>query len=65
MLFIPDVYALNIDFERPDGALEKARSLVDLPGTDNVATLKQARDLDVDRARAEWRVKEESLVIVA
>jgi hypothetical protein len=56
---------LNVDLELPDGALGKARSLVGLQGTENVASLKQARDLDVDRARAEWRVEERSLVIVA
>ncbi|KAF8487067.1 PIH1 family [Russula ochroleuca] len=64
-LLIPDLYVLNVDLELPDGALGKARSLVGLQGTENVASLKQARDLDVDRARAEWRVEERSLVIVA
>ena len=56
---------LNIDLELSDGALGKARSSVEFQGLENVAMLKQARDLDVDRARAEWRVKERSLVIVA
>jgi hypothetical protein len=65
MLLIPDLYVLNIDLEHPDGTLGKARSDVDLSGMEKIAMLKQARDLDVDRARAEWRVKEESLVIVA
>jgi len=64
-LLIPDLYALNIDLEHPDGALGKARPCVDPQGTENVGMLKQAQDLDIDRARAEWRVKEESLVIVA
>ncbi|KAI0277865.1 pre-RNA processing PIH1/Nop17-domain-containing protein [Russula aff. rugulosa BPL654] len=64
-LFIPDLYALDVDLELPDGTPGKVRSGGDPQGTGYIATLKQARRLDVDRARAEWRVKERSLVIVA
>jgi len=64
-LLIPDLYALDVDLELPDGTPEKVRSGVDPQGTEYIATLRQARHLDVDRAKAEWRVKEGSLVIVA
>jgi hypothetical protein len=64
-LLIPGLYALNIDLELSDGAPGKAKSYVDHQGPGNVAVLKRARDLDVDRAQAVWRVKERSLVIVA
>jgi hypothetical protein len=64
-LLIPDLYALDVDLELPDGTPGKVRSDVDPRGTEYIATLKQARKLDVDRARAEWRVKDRSLVIVA
>jgi len=64
-LLIPDLYALDIDLELPDEPLGKARSGVDPQGTEYIATLKQTGHLDVDQARAEWRIKERSLVIVA
>ena len=64
-LLIPDLYALDVDLELPDGTPGRAGSGVDLQGTGHIATLKQAGRLDVDRARAEWRVKERSLVIIA
>jgi len=64
-LLIPDLYALDVDLELPDGTSGRARSVVDRQGTEYITTLKQARHLEVDRARAEWRVKERSLVIVA
>jgi hypothetical protein len=65
MLLIPDLYVLDVDVEIPGGTPGKARSGADSQGAEYIATLKQARHLDVDRARAEWRVKERSLVIVA
>lgn len=64
-LLIPDLYALDVDLELPDEIPEKVRSGVDPQATEYIATLKQARRLEVDQARAEWRVKEQSLVIVA
>jgi hypothetical protein len=66
-LLIPDLYALDVDLELPDGTPGKARSGVDPQGTgtEYIAMLKQARHLDVDQARAEWRVKDRSVVIVA
>jgi len=64
-LHIPDLYELDVDLELPDATPGKARSGVGPQGTEYIATLKQARRLDVDRARAEWRVKERSLVVVA
>jgi len=64
-LLIPDLYALDVDLELSEGTPGKVRSGVDPRGTKYIATLKEARHLDVDRAQAEWRVKERSLVIVA
>jgi len=64
-LLIPDLYALDVDVDLPDWTPGKAMSGVDPQGTAYLATLRQARHLDVDQARAEWRVKERSLVIVA
>jgi len=64
-LLIPDLYALDVDVELPDETTGKVRSGVDPQRAEYIATLKQARNLDVDQARAEWRVKDRSLVIVA
>ena len=66
-LLIPGLYVLDINLELPDAAIGQASLGVetDLRGAENVLTLKRARDLDVDRARAEWRVNEGCLVIVA
>ncbi|KAF8259684.1 hypothetical protein EI94DRAFT_1750854 [Lactarius quietus] len=49
-LVIPDLYELDINLDLSDSAL--------------VRTLR-ARNLNIDRARAEWRTKERCLVIVA
>ncbi len=65
MLLIPDLYALDIDLDLPDRAPGKARSSVDPQGAEYITTLQQARHLEIERARAEWRVKERSLVIIA
>ena len=43
----------EVDLDLPDGALGKSRSGADPQGTGYVATLRQARDLDIDRARAD------------
>lgn len=63
-LLIPGLYVLDINLELSDAAIGQA-SFGDLRGAENARTLKRARDLDVDRARAEWRVNERCLVIVA
>ena len=66
-LLIPGLYVLDINLELPDAVIGQAPFGVetDLRGAENALTLKRARDLDVDRARAEWRVNERCLVIVA
>ena len=66
-MLIPGLYVLDINLELPDAAIGQAPFGVetDLLGAENALTLKRARDLDVDRARAEWRVNERCLVIVA
>jgi hypothetical protein len=66
-LLIPDLYALDIDLGLSDVALEQAQACV-AGGAQRMQcalTLKRARELNVDRGRAEWRVKDRCLVIVA
>lgn len=64
-LVIPGFYVLDINLELPDAAIEQASlGSRDPRGAENALTLKRARDLDVDLARAEWRVSEGCLVIV-
>ena len=67
MLHIPNLYTLDVDLELPDAELGRVMLRVgaDPIGTENALMLKRARDLDVDRARAEWRVNKRCLVIVA
>jgi len=66
-LLIPDLYSIDIDLELSDASPGQMSSCIsaDPRGMENVLTLKRARELDVDRARAEWRVNERCLVIVA
>ena len=66
-LVIPGLYVLDINLELPDAAIEQASfgARADPQGAENALTLKRARDLDVGLARAEWRVSEGCLVIVA
>src|SRR5258708_36251213 len=61
MLLIPDLYALDIDLDLPDRAPGKARSSVDPQGAEYITTLQQARHLEIERARAEWRGKKRNL----
>ena len=65
-LLIPDIYALDIDLTLSDASLgqELLRLGVGPQGTESVLMLKRAREFDVDRARAEWCVKDKCLVIV-
>jgi hypothetical protein len=67
VLHVPDLYALDIDLELSDAELRREMLRVGAgpKETENVLMLKRARDLDVDRARAEWRVNSRCLVIVA
>jgi hypothetical protein len=65
-MVVPGLYALDINLNLSDSALGRAPIP---PGTspheaERALTLKRARDLDVDGARAEWRTKERCLVIV-
>ncbi|KAI9459887.1 PIH1 family [Lactarius psammicola] len=67
ILVIPGLYVLDIDLTLSDLALGRALFPT---GTspheaDHAVMLKRARNLDVDRARAEWRTKEQCLVIMA
>jgi hypothetical protein len=66
-LHIPNLYAFDVNLELPDAELGRAMLRVgaDPKGTENALMLKRARNLDVDRARAEWRVNKRCLVIVA
>jgi len=66
-LVIPDLYELDINLDLSDSAL--VRTLFP-PGTsphevEHALTLRRARNLNIDGARAEWRTKERCLVIVA
>jgi hypothetical protein len=67
MLHIPNLYVLDIDLELSDADLKRAMIRVgaDPTGTENALMLKRAGDLNVDQARAEWRVIKRCLVIVA
>ncbi|KAI0255500.1 PIH1 family [Lactifluus subvellereus] len=67
ILLIPDLYALDVDLDLSDASLEQTpfRVGADPQGTGNASMLKRARDLDIEGARAEWRVKDRCLVIVA
>jgi hypothetical protein len=58
---------LDVDLELPDADLGQMMLRVgaDPKGTENALMLKRVRGLDVDRARAEWRVNKRCLVIVA
>ncbi|KAI0063296.1 hypothetical protein BV25DRAFT_1802318 [Artomyces pyxidatus] len=66
-LHVPRLYALDVDLDLPDAALAKALALEGAGphGTEQGLMLKRARDLDVDGARAEWRVAEGRLVLYA
>jgi len=67
ILLIPGLYALDIDLDLSDASLGQAPFQVGAgpQGTESALMLKRARDLDIDEARAEWRVKGRYLVIVA
>jgi len=67
-LNIPDLYVLDVDLELSDAALAQAPTAVNGDGPQKLETNvmdERARDLNIDRARAEWHVKERCLVIVA
>ncbi|KAH9964955.1 hypothetical protein BC827DRAFT_1322316 [Russula dissimulans] len=67
-LIIPDLYVLDVDLELSDAALAQAPSAAsgDSPHkSGGNLMVERARNLDIDRARAEWHVKERYLVVVA
>lgn len=62
ILSIPHCYALDLDLNAPDAAIRDALALSP-HSTEQALMLKRQRDLDVDNARAEWRVAEGRLLI--
>ncbi|KAH7882130.1 pre-RNA processing PIH1/Nop17-domain-containing protein [Phlebopus sp. FC_14] len=60
ILHIPSLYELDIDLEASDAELTSRFGSVD-----RVLELKRRRELDVDDARAEWRVADRAIVLVA
>ncbi|KZP30199.1 hypothetical protein FIBSPDRAFT_1038526 [Athelia psychrophila] len=69
LLAIPGPYALDVPLDVPDAELVTVSAQLDSDGTTTVTAggaswetgalgLKRARDLDVEGARAEWRVEE-------
>ena len=66
-LLIPDLYALDIDMNLSGAFLERESLRLDaIPKeTENAFRPRRVRDLDIDGARAEWRVRDQCLVIVA
>ena len=64
ILAVPPLYDLDLDLALSDAELSQILS--DVEDAANAAqTLKRQRDLDVDGARAEWRVVEGRVVIYA
>ncbi|KZP06876.1 hypothetical protein FIBSPDRAFT_1053285 [Athelia psychrophila] len=75
LLAVPGLYALDVPLDAPDAELVAASAQLDSDGTTAAAAggggwetgalgLKRARDLDVEGARAEWRVEEGCLVVL-
>jgi len=64
LLALPPLYALDLDLDLPDARLRESARLSDA-SAQQALTLKRCPGLDVDRARAEWRVAEEVLVVHA
>ncbi|KZT03324.1 uncharacterized protein LAESUDRAFT_729351 [Laetiporus sulphureus 93-53] len=64
MLDAPPLYALDLNLDLSDAQISDAAKLSDASAA-QALTLKRQRDLDVDNARAEWRVGEGRLVIYA
>ncbi|KZP30210.1 hypothetical protein FIBSPDRAFT_1038531 [Athelia psychrophila] len=76
LLAIPGLYALDVPLDAPDAELVAASAHLDSDGTTTATAggasweagalgLKRAGDLDVDGARAEWRVEEGCLAVYA
>ncbi|KZP06868.1 hypothetical protein FIBSPDRAFT_966064, partial [Athelia psychrophila] len=76
LLAIPGLYALDVPLDAPDAEPVAASAHLDSDGTTTATAggggweagalgLKRARDLDVEGARAEWRVEEGCLVVYA
>ncbi|EMD35118.1 hypothetical protein CERSUDRAFT_97034 [Gelatoporia subvermispora B] len=63
-LALPPLYALDLDLDLPDAELPRAARLAG-PSARQALLLKRHRALDVDAARAEWRVAEGVLVVHA
>ncbi|KAH9948453.1 pre-RNA processing PIH1/Nop17-domain-containing protein [Amylocystis lapponica] len=64
VLRAPPRYALDLDLDLPDAQIA-VRAGLDDPSARQALALKRARDFDVDRARAEWRVAEGVLAVLA
>ncbi|KZT68106.1 hypothetical protein DAEQUDRAFT_745894 [Daedalea quercina L-15889] len=62
ILSIPPLYALDLNLDLPDAQIRDGLQL-SRSSADQVLMLKRQRDLDVDSARAEWRVAEGRLVV--
>jgi hypothetical protein len=66
-LLIPGLYALDIDLNLSTASLERESSQLDavLEETETAFRPRRVRDFDIDGARAEWRVRDQCLVIMA
>lgn len=63
LLHIPALYDLDLDLDAPDS---KLLSVFGKDETTNEAVkLKRMRSLDVDNARAEWRIADRAIVLLA
>ncbi|KZP06871.1 hypothetical protein FIBSPDRAFT_876069 [Athelia psychrophila] len=68
LLAIPGLYALDVPLDAPDAELVAATAHLDSDRGSwetGALGLKRARDLDVEGAKAEWRVEEGCLVVYA
>ncbi|KAF9219335.1 hypothetical protein BS17DRAFT_804440 [Gyrodon lividus] len=63
ILHIPSLYDLDINLEVPDAELSAIFG--NSNSADKVLELKRMRNLDVDGAKAEWRVADKAIVILA
>ncbi|KAG9311021.1 pre-RNA processing PIH1/Nop17-domain-containing protein [Chiua virens] len=63
LLHVPNLYHLDLNLEALDSELSSAFGKNDT--ADAALKLKRMRNFDVDRARAEWRVADKVIVLVA
>ncbi|KAH9976764.1 pre-RNA processing PIH1/Nop17-domain-containing protein, partial [Lactifluus volemus] len=66
-LLIPGLYALDIDLNLSTASLERESLRLDAvpEETETAFRPRRVRDFDIDGARAEWRVRDQCLVIMA